>query len=548
MRGWRCCCFALQVALALFLTARKSDAQSTISGNIEETTRPLVVLIHGRDLAYRVSSDLELLWRGSFRDGMSKLGLGRMLRDEDVVFFSYQLNFESDRPAEGKCPAIPLDFDSYVKAKGGLGPIETLLKPQIRPALLSLRDGLFAMGISPSLVISSLKDVEEYREPNSAVACHTNAQLRALLTNSKRPLIVVAHSLGGFVYFRVAKAMSLEGIALDVPRLITLGSQVPSYKILRYMMQADSLSLPESQPESAFPPYAKSWVNFVGLGDFLAYEARKEPKLADDSARIIELHIPTNPLDAHVATAYLKHPLVARAIAVAWCAAITAQERPSECSLNSVADVVDSLTTQRYPRFPSWQSEITLFPVTLFTCKHISHASTIGEPSVVPVIGVYTALLNAGIRMDCASGLTQQAQGEPGDFVSADARGVSLVIGHRRPTLAPYYLIGLGSFRRSLLESVPTTDGGTSLVTLSQRRGVFAHAGFGMRWSPFELRHPASGPVDFPSPVLNIEMNWRVSTRGPLFAGQNRSSFSGAVWASADYLRMLLSLGKAGSR
>jgi hypothetical protein len=502
-------------------------------------TRPLVVLIHGRDQAYRVSAELELFWRGAFLDGMAKLQLAGMFGIDDIVFFSYQLNFEGDVRATADCPAVDWDPQAYINAKGGLGPVATILRPDIRPALLSLRDGLSSMGVSPSLVVSSLADVKSYQARNSPTACHTNAQLRSLLIGARRPLIVVAHSLGGIVYYRTANAMAMKGETLDVRRLVTIGSQVPSDQILRYMIQRDSM------PDRAFPPFAKSWVNVVGLGDFLAYETRGEPRLAADSTRIVEMHVPTNPLDAHDAAAYLKHHLVARAIAFAWCSAMADVNRPPQCSSPSVAEVADSLTQFRYPRFPSTQSELTVFPVSLFSCGRVSHVGEIGDPSVVPVFGIYTALLNAGLRVECGRNMRRALTDGPGDAVSSNATGVSLVLGHRRPVLAPYYFVGGGRFSRSIVLDVePQQPGGAETVTLSRNSAFYAHAGLGIRWSPLELRHPAGVNVDFPSPVLSAEVSLRASMRGPLFAGDRRSAIAGSVWASFDYLRLLLSLGR----
>ncbi|KMO29830.1 hypothetical protein [Methylobacterium aquaticum] len=119
------------------------------------------------------------------------------------------------------------------------------------------------------------------------------------------PAIVVGHSLGTVVTFKLLRQLALENRALDVPLYVTLGSPLP--------LMAVQAAL---GPAFAVPRGVGRWLNAVDPDDFIALGRGLDGlNFAEGIDNILDIE--NVPGDAHAIEGYLRDPRVAAAIAQA---------------------------------------------------------------------------------------------------------------------------------------------------------------------------------------------------------------------------------------
>lgn len=119
------------------------------------------------------------------------------------------------------------------------------------------------------------------------------------------PAVIVAHSLGTVVTFKLLRRIALAGTPIDVPLLVTLGSPLP--------LMAVQAAL---GPAFNRPAGVARWLNAVDPDDFIALgRGLDENSFAGGIENIVD--IDNDPDDAHAISGYIGDRRVAAAIAQA---------------------------------------------------------------------------------------------------------------------------------------------------------------------------------------------------------------------------------------
>jgi hypothetical protein len=119
------------------------------------------------------------------------------------------------------------------------------------------------------------------------------------------PAVIVAHSLGTVVSFKLLRAMAAAGTPVEVPLFVTVGSPLP--------LAAVQAAL---GPEFGLPPGVTRWLNAVDPDDFIALGRGLDvTTFADGIENVVD--IDNDPDNAHAISGYLADPRVAQAIAEA---------------------------------------------------------------------------------------------------------------------------------------------------------------------------------------------------------------------------------------
>lgn len=259
---------------------------------------PLVVLVHGRGQFGLDSASTRREWKRDLDSALALVGMPR-LRDEDVrlAWYADVLDPESSEA----CPRPMADRAAAQEdALGGfarllLGTLSTLLAERDRasPARGLLGDILYFV--------------------DREARCAAEQRLAATLADAareRRPVIVVAYSLGALVAHGYLNGLTTEAPVPADLRLVTIGSPlgIPEVRALVLSATADSLRV---------PAVVKSWENVYDPDDLFA--APIADRLASSRARDRATQSPAAP-DAHHIRRYLRDRSTGLAIGRALCA------------------------------------------------------------------------------------------------------------------------------------------------------------------------------------------------------------------------------------
>lgn len=119
------------------------------------------------------------------------------------------------------------------------------------------------------------------------------------------PAVVVSHSLGTVVTFKLLRQLALEGRPLEVPLYVTLGSPLPLLAVRAALGPAFNV-----------PNGVRRWLNAVDPNDFIALgQGLESLSFAGPIDNLTDIrNIPENP---HAIEGYLKDERVASAVAQA---------------------------------------------------------------------------------------------------------------------------------------------------------------------------------------------------------------------------------------
>jgi len=288
---------------------------------------PVVVFVHGRNQAVDSLAPVRKAFIGSFERAQIKWLGQAIVPDKNMVFVWYAdaIDPKSERlPTNGACNFAE-DESEEAKTR----------RKDVRDDLLGLAQALHLDGLALRTLTG---DTYKYLTSGSA-RCDADSRLAAELDGRglrNRPLIIVAHSMGGIVALasikRNAESLTRAG-RFDIIRLVTVGTQVGQPIILRGLF-GSYVQVPVPEPNTI-----KSWRNFMNEGDKLAFPARKSFMATNGARRPEDIAINT-PGDRHAATNYLADRKVLRAILWKWCAAQPSQIKPTKCAaVESEGDV-----------------------------------------------------------------------------------------------------------------------------------------------------------------------------------------------------------------
>jgi hypothetical protein len=117
------------------------------------------------------------------------------------------------------------------------------------------------------------------------------------------PMVLVTHSLGTVVSFKLLRALGQAGRPADAPLYVTLGSPLTLSTVQRAL-----------GPSFATPSRVRRWINVRDPADVISLNrGLGAPLFSDAIENIADFKNPGK--DAHAIPGYLSHPPVARAIA-----------------------------------------------------------------------------------------------------------------------------------------------------------------------------------------------------------------------------------------
>jgi hypothetical protein len=323
---------ALLVAgVAVFLACTPSAAQQTAAAD----QAPIVIFVHGRAQAFKVSSLLREEWFGAFRDGAKKVErqagfpvieslvpTGTNLPQgltESLKFVNYEHIYEP-----GFVPSVPecnnaRDVTETGENEVGAYGIGDAIRKAVRKWLHNAArdDGNLARSLTKLGVKYFLEDTEKYLN-NPKYRCETDWQLLRAFDEAKgRPIVLVTHSMGAMVAYDALMHPNYKPGKINIRRWIMVGAQLASPQIIRALMGNQTATLKR-------PPSVASWHNFFDEHDFVGLEIK--PVVDDVRNHAIE----TDPDRPHWIGGYLKHPATAAAIIGGWCESVAA--KPLVCN------------------------------------------------------------------------------------------------------------------------------------------------------------------------------------------------------------------------
>lgn len=128
-----------------------------------------------------------------------------------------------------------------------------------------------------------LRDLRRYRLNRNDIAEHTRQMLKIPLraaAESKRPVLLIAHSMGSVIAYESLWQMSHDGEEIvPVDLLLTMGSPLGQRYIQRRIMGHQENGV------LRYPNYIRRWLNLSAIGDLTALD----PLLANDFGEMVEL-------------------------------------------------------------------------------------------------------------------------------------------------------------------------------------------------------------------------------------------------------------------
>lgn len=275
---------------------------------------PHVLMVHGRSQQRKDEQLLELEWENALARGLIAAG-GKALPAENTVF-SYYGGLYSDyalrldgisAAARNRADAreFETEFAKLVAKKVSQRGIE--LKPDVIPGgdpqALKWYDGILQVleripGFGTGVVRGWLRDVHDYLSDFNGLRGKTMAIVSRDLAamQNRRPLVLIAHSLGSIVCYDVLRTRP----DLTVDLFITIGSPLGidsavRNRLLGFKKNADNV-----------PANIRTWVNFADEDDIVALdETLNDDLAAKGQKRIRDLIVKNSKSNPHSSADYL---------------------------------------------------------------------------------------------------------------------------------------------------------------------------------------------------------------------------------------------------
>jgi pimeloyl-ACP methyl ester carboxylesterase len=299
------------------------------------TTRPLLIMIHGRSQSYQVSDLLRKTWFGALDDGLRKIASPNVIPEADRRFIYYGDVFEHQTRSHSACFDVSTGMP-YERT--GFNPVASPLARYFlsgdRTDLVSaIRRVAGKIKGSAYFVAAQLPDVLSYHD-DRFVQCEIESRLVSLLDSAKasqREVVIVAHSMGALVTFHTLLRRP-PGEWPRIRALITIGSPLASPGMPAWLADAETIDdiwkVPgKNARDSILARWHVGmlhntigyWTNVLGQDDQLAYPVKKASELATIADTLYDIMVETEEGDEHGVVGYLKNPWVASAIAREWC-------------------------------------------------------------------------------------------------------------------------------------------------------------------------------------------------------------------------------------
>lgn len=310
--------FSLIFGLLVGLTACNGAAMNAAQGEFTETgagpattvsgpgagQQPLLVLVHGRDQTGQDPSQLESRWNKAVDDGLVAIGANGSIPTNARRFVWYGDVFGQPRPElpdECRFAALSAPTD---------------MMERLRRALVRIAERAH---LDQPLAKQFVGDTYQFLS-DLTYRCQTLQRLSATLDETvkeKRPIVLVAHSMGGIVSIALLHRNSSAPIQerYRVSRLVTMGTQIGVKEVLQ-AIEGSMVQLPVPEPQNI-----QTWVNLKNEGDPLAFSVRSAFKATDPTRLPLDEEVPASGPNRHSVELYLRQPRTAFSILEAWCRA-----------------------------------------------------------------------------------------------------------------------------------------------------------------------------------------------------------------------------------
>ena len=285
------------------------------------TTRPVILVVHGRGFLTRDSASFRRTALHALREGAYRATGDSLLHDDDVRLVWYADVMSAHRGAR----SVTVCEDATDTSDAGLSPGFFLRSLALVASDLVDAGATDSVGDDARDVAGDLRFLGDASRRCDAEGRVADAVARA--HRDGRPVILVAHSLGAFVTWGYLHHRSLSEARDDVEiqRLVTVGSPVGNGE-LRNLLFGDTAAI-------SLPRGVRSWINAVNPDDPLA--ARLVAADTSSGLRAVRgiSDVETSSADesAHDLRGYLRDAGAARAIVGAWCDASTLRHRIAGC-------------------------------------------------------------------------------------------------------------------------------------------------------------------------------------------------------------------------
>lgn len=293
---------------------------------LPHSTIPVVVLVHGRGQSGSSIDEVRNRFTGAFRDAqVARFGI-QIVPDSDVGFVWYAdvLDPTSQRP-----PGAVQCMHAMSVTNPSQGWIDGL-----RSALI---DFAASVHLDKPLIKTFMADTYDYlSSPTARCEANTRVAVALEIDYRGRPVVLVAHSMGGIVSFSALAENSRTLNPQDrvhITRFVTIATQIGVRQVLSGL-DGSYTSLPVPEPITI-----DSWRNFRNEGDLLAFDTGPAFDATDKmrEPRDIVIHEHGDP---HAATTYLANAQVLQSILWSWCRSYPpAPSKPVQCA--QVAQAAD---------------------------------------------------------------------------------------------------------------------------------------------------------------------------------------------------------------
>ncbi|VBP13379.1 esterase/lipase family protein [Burkholderia pseudomallei] len=277
-----------------------------------------LVFIHGRSQAGKDPDDLCRIWQEALDVGLDTQGLAS-IADVEVAFPYYgdvladmvkRLRIESPSPDvltkgvptfDDKTTLVQYEMLSEILGEKQLDdPAEQAVHKGAQNSRLALAVArlLDASPFGDSLLRAVTEDVAVYLT-NRAVSNAVNAIVKQAI--GTQPCVVVAHSLGSVIAYRVLREM---GAQANVKKFVTLGSPLGLSAVRNRLIP----------PVLAHPEGVSTWINAYDVRDVVSLYPLDRTTW-DIDPPVININTVANHMDnRHGISGYLDNPSVAREI------------------------------------------------------------------------------------------------------------------------------------------------------------------------------------------------------------------------------------------
>lgn len=277
-----------------------------------------LVFVHGRSQEGKDPEALQRVWEEGLAVGLAAAGLSDIDAHEVVFpFYGDELAAMVREIREPAAAGVQAKGDDLPERRKDVTQVELLQEIlvgadiAIEPEAEATHKGLMNAALAHALARAADKtsygtnflslwteDVVAYLK-NPAVSKRIDDQVKAAIGN--QPCVVVAHSLGSIVAYRVLRAM---GRTAQVKRLLTIGSPLGLQTVRELLMP----------PALAFPAGVESWINAFDPKDIVALHPLDQ-RTWPVEPRILNHAAVSNHMDNHHnISGYLDDPYIAGAI------------------------------------------------------------------------------------------------------------------------------------------------------------------------------------------------------------------------------------------